>query len=776
MDKAGSDKSIPNATTPPAERLAQPQTDGGSTSRPSAARQSPSPEPTASGFTTERPKKTPLEQSLDAIVDGTHADPFSVLGPHTTVAGSLIVRVWLPQASSVELVSKGLVTPMKMVHTEGIFEAPSPSRDYRLRLTLYSGKVEEIDDPYRFPVLISPFDLHLHGEGTSQESYTMLGAHLTTCEKVAGVRFAVWAPNARVVSVVGDFNQWDTRRHPLRRRDGGIWEIFLPGLEKGVVYKYSILGQDGRIQDKCDPYAFYAEVPPKSASVIWPMYDYEWQDNDWMHARGSYEWHREPVSIYEVHLESWMRGNNGELLSYRDLAHRLVDYCKKLGYTHLELLPVAEYPYSGSWGYQVTGYYAPTSRFGNPDQFRYFVDHCHQNGIGVLLDWVPGHFPRDPHALGRFDGTALYEHEDPRQGEHKDWGTFVFNYGRNEVKTFLISNALFWLKEFHIDGLRVDAVASMLYLDYSRNEGEWIPNQYGGRENLEAIDFLKRFNELTHQVPGAITIAEESTAWPGVSRPVYTGGLGFTFKWNMGWMHDMLHYFSIDPVYRRFHQNEITFSMLYAFTENFMLPISHDEVVHGKRSLIRKMPGDEWQAFANARAFLGYMYTHPGKKLLFMGSEFGQTSEWNHTQPLDWWLLQYPVHKGLQTLVTELNHLYRREPALYEIDDSHEGFRWIDFHDADRSIIVFARYARNREDFLVIVCNFTPVLQTGYRIGLPELCGYREIFNTDAEFFGGTDQGNGGWVQAEHFEFMNQPASAEVTLPPLGMVVLKPQR
>jgi 1,4-alpha-glucan branching enzyme len=591
-----------------------------------------------------------------------------------------------------------------------------------------------------------------------------------------GVRFAVWAPNAQTVSVIGDFNGWDRTRHPMRLRDGGIWEFFMPGLGTGATYKYSVRSRDGSVQEKCDPYGFYAELPPKTASVVWPLQGHVWQDSDWMERRPKHNWLHEPVSIYEVHLASWLHGENGATLTYRDLADRLVAYCTRLNYTHIELMPIMEHPFNGSWGYQVSGYFAPTSRFGTPDDFRYFIDACHQAGLGVILDWVPGHFPRDVHALGRFDGTALYEHEDPRKGEHRDWGTLIFNYGRNEVRTFLLSNALYWLKEFHLDGLRVDAVASMLYLDYSREAGEWVPNQYGGRENIEAIDFLKRFNELAHQVPGAITIAEESTSWAGVSRPTYLDGLGFTMKWNMGWMHDMLDYFSTDPLYRKYHQNNITFSMLYAFTENFLLPISHDEVVHGKASLVSKMPGDEWRRFANVRTFLAYMFGHPGKKLLFMGCEFGQTSEWNHDRQLEWWLLQFPVHHKLQALVAELNALYRREPSLYEVDDEHRGFEWIDFRDVEQSVILFARYAKDREDFLVFCCNFTPQERVGYRVGLPRAGRYQEVLNTDAEIFGGSNQGNGGWVVAQPLQHHGRPASASITIPPLGVVVLKPER
>ena len=601
----------------------------------------------------------------------------------------------------------------------------------------------------------------------------MLGAHLVREGDGRGVRFALWAPNADEVSVIGDFNQWNRANHPMQRRDGGVWELFIPVLGAGTHYKYSVRALSGEVQEKSDPYAFFAEATPRTASIVWGLNNHTWADQAWMEERGSRNLQHEPVSIYEVHLESWMRKPSHESLSYRELAERLVTYVRDLGYTHLELMPVMEHPFSGSWGYQVTGYFAPTSRFGTPDDFRYFVDCCHQAGLGVILDWVPGHFPRDAHGLWRFDGTALYEHEDPRQGEHREWGTLIFNYGRNEVRNFLLSNALYWLREFHIDGLRVDAVASMLYLDYAREQGEWIPNRFGGRENLEAIDFLKRFNELVHQEPGAISIAEESTAWPGVSRPVYTGGLGFTMKWNMGWMHDMFQYFAKDSVFRKYHQQLITFSMLYAFTENFVLPVSHDEVVYGKRSLIYKMPGDEWQRFANTRAFLAYMFAHPGKKLLFMGTEFGQTAEWNHDTQLEWRLLQYPIHFKLQTMVKELNWLYRREPALFEVDDSYHGFEWIDLQDSESSIITFIRFARNREDFIVFACNFTPVPREGYRIGVPKSGLYRELLNTDSELFGGANVGNAGAVMAEEIPFHGRPASLNVTIPPLAVVAFK---
>ena len=621
---------------------------------------------------------------------------------------------------------------------------------------------------------LTSFELHLHGEGTHHESYRILGAHLVREGDVQGVRFAVWAPNAESITVIGDFNHWDRTTHPMQHRDSGVWELFIPALGPGTHYKYCVRSRDGDVQEKADPYAFFSEAPPRTASIVWGLNNYTWSDQAWMEARAQRNLLREPVSIYEVHLESWMRHPSHESLTYRELADRLVTYVRDLGYTHLELLPIMEHPFSGSWGYQVTGYYAPTSRFGTPDDFRYFIDCAHQAGLGVILDWVPAHFPRDAHALWRFDGTALYEHEDPRQGEQREWGTLIFNYGRNEVRNFLLSNALYWLREFHIDGLRVDAVASMLYLDYSREPGEWVPNIHGGRENLEAIDFIKRFNELAHTFPGAISIAEESTAWPGVSRPVYAGGLGFTMKWNMGWMHDMFQYFAKDSVFRKYHQQLITFSMLYAFTENFMLPVSHDEVVYLKRSLIYKMPGDEWQRFANTRAFLAYMFAHPGKKLLFMGTEFGQTSEWNHDAQLEWSLLQYPIHYKLQTMVKELNWLYRREPALFEVDDTYHGFEWIDLQDSESSIITFIRFARNREDFIVFACNFTPVPREGYRVGVPRGGLYRELFNTDSELFGGANLGNAGAVMAEDIPFHGRPASLNVTIPPLAVVAFKP--
>ncbi len=722
------------------------------------------------------------EQELEAIAGGYHGDAFAILGPHaagTDVKGPWEVRAFNPQASEAEVLLDGTTVAMQRVHANGVFVARVPSRpeSYRFRFTGYQGNTWESEDAYRFPPVISDFDLHLHSEGTNFEEYNMLGSHLATVEGFKGTRFAVWAPNAIVVSVIGEFNNWDTRQNPMRARTGGVWEIFLPGVQAGTPYKYAIQSRfRGYSQQKADPFGFAMELPPKSATVVADLSVHEWNDQEWMDRRAQTSLLDSPMSVYEVHLGSWMRDENNQPLSYRGLADKLVAYVKEMSYTHIELMPIAEHPYSPSWGYQVTGYFAPTSRFGPPEDFMYFVDRCHQAGIGVIMDWVPAHFPKDAHGLAFFDGTALYEHQDPRLGEHRDWGTLIFNFGRNEVRAFLISNAMFWLKKYHIDGLRVDAVASMLYLDYSRKAGEWIPNDYGGNENLEAISFLRKTNELVHQVPGAVTIAEESTAFTGVSRPVYLNGLGFTMKWNMGWMHDMLHYFEHDPIYRRYHQNEITFSMVYAFTENFVLPISHDEVVYGKRALLDKMPGDEWQRFANVRAFLSYMYGHPGKKLLFMGSEFGQTAEWNSESQLEWWLLQFPVHEKLRAFCSAINRLYRSEPALYQIDFQPKGFEWIDFHDADNSIVVFVRRAQRPEDHVVVACNFTPTPHPKYRIGFPEAGVYNEIFNSDSELFGGSNMGNGGAIYAEEKSSHGRAASCEIVLPPLGVVVFKPAR
>jgi 1,4-alpha-glucan branching enzyme len=719
-------------------------------------------------------------QEVEAIVGGYHGDPFRVLGPHAIRRRNKPlaweVRAFLPQAVSVEVVLDGAAVTMTKQHQEGFFVAAMDGERaaYRLRATLTGGKVIEFDDPYSFPPLLTGFELHLHGEGTHYQSYNTLGAHLVECKGVQGVRFAVWAPNAEVVTVTGEFNDWDVRRHPMRQRSGGVWELFVPGLGAGTEYKYFVRSRvAGYSQMKADPYAFYCEKPPKSASVVWDIDNYTWGDQSWMDARSRRNWLKEPVSIYELHLESWLRGPKNQALTYREMADALVEYITRMSYTHVELLPVMEHPFAGSWGYQVVGYYAPTSRFGTPQDFMYLVDRLHQAGIGVIVDWVPAHFPKDAHGLGFFDGTALYEHADPRKGEQHDWGTLVFNYGRNEVRAFLISNALFWLKKYHIDGLRVDAVASMLYLDYSRKPGEWVPNRYGGNENLEAISFIRRFNELAHEVPGAFTIAEESTAFAGVSKPVYLNGLGFTFKWNMGWMHDMLDYFSQDPIYRKYLHNHITFSLLYAFNENFVLPISHDEVVHGKRSLLSKMPGDEWQRFANARAFLAYMYAHPGKKLLFMGAEIGQYEEWNSDGGVHWDLLEFRYHRALQTLVRELNKLYRAEHALHQVDYHWSGFEWVDFHDAERSIISFVRRAEDPADALLFCCNFTPVPRLNYRVGVLSDGYYQEIFNTDAEMFGGSNMGNGGGVESTPIPCHGRQRSISITLPPLAVVVFR---
>lgn len=629
--------------------------------------------------------------------------------------------------------------------------------------------------------VLTDFDLHLIREGTHYKNYEKLGAHVLEIDGVKGVYFAVWAPNARRVSVIGEFNHWDGRRHPMKLLgDSGVWEIFIPGLDEGELYKFEVKSKyRGYKEQKIDPFAFFFEVRPKSAAIVYNIENkHQWQDAEWMESRRKKNWFESPVAIYEVHLGSWMRvpEEGNRFLTYRELADKLIPYVKELGFTHIELLPISEHPLDASWGYQTIGYFAPTSRFGRPEDFMHFVDKCHQNEIGVIMDWVPAHFPKDAHGLGYFDGTCLYEHEDPRKGEHRDWGTLIFNYGRNEVRNYLIANALFWLDKYHIDGLRVDAVASMLYLDYSREPGDWIPNIYGGNENLEAIDFLKRFNEVVHQYhPGVLTIAEESTAWTGVSRPTYLGGLGFSMKWNMGWMHDTLEYFSKDPIYRKYHANNLTFSMLYAFTENFILPFSHDEVVHGKRSMLDKMPGDMWQKFANLRALYGYMYGHPGKKLIFMGSEFGQWREWNFDESLDWHLLQYEPHKRLQRFVSDLNCLYKTEPAMYEVDFEWHGFEWIDFHDSDNSVISFVRRAKNPDDFLVFVFNLTPVPRFGYRIGVPMGGFYREVLNSDSEIYWGGNLGNAGGVYADSVPCHGRHYSLNLILPPLSVLILKPE-
>jgi 1,4-alpha-glucan branching enzyme len=625
---------------------------------------------------------------------------------------------------------------------------------------------------------LSNFDKYLISEGTHERSYEKLGAHLVSFDSQDGIVFAVWAPNARQVNIVGEFNGWDDQLHPMNSSDSGIWTLFIPGLKEYTVYKYLITGQNGEKFDKSDPYGFAMELRPNTASVTIDLDSYSWQDTEWMQERSRHQSLESPISIYEVHLASWRKLPDEEwgsrYLSYRELADTLIPYVLDMGYTHIELMPIAEYPFDGSWGYQVLGFFAPTSRFGTPHDFMYFIDQCHQQGIGVILDWVPAHFPKDGSGLNYFDGTHLYAHEDPRQGEHQDWGTMIFNYGRNEVRSFLISNALFWLDKYHIDGLRVDAVASMLYLDYSREKDQWMPNRFGGRENLDAISFLRKANEVVHGIfPGILTIAEESTSWPMVSRPTYLGGLGFSLKWNMGWMHDTLSYMTKDPVHRRFHHNEMTFGMLYAFHENFILPISHDEVVHGKGSLINKMAGDEWQKFANLRTYLGFMWSYSGKKLLFMGCDFGQWQEWNHDNDLEWEALGADNHKGLQRFVRDLNLVYRSEPALHENDFDWSGFSWINANDSDNSVLSFIRRAKNPDDFLVIICNFTPIIRENYRIGVPRNCCYQELINSDLEVYWGSNVGNGETKSIpEPTHGMDNTLS--LTLPPQSTLILKP--
>ena len=645
------------------------------------------------------------------------------------------------------------------------------------RVTEKTKLPKTMSAPQDIPSLMSDYDLHLLGEGCHWDVYNRFGAQLRTVEGVEGVNFTVWAPNAKSAQVIGNFNDWDGSRHEMCKLiPSGIWELFIPRITEGECYKFRLHTASG-VLEKSDPFGFSAELPPRTASVVSNLDSYLWEDNAWMENRGCKNSLDAPISIYEVHLGSWQKDESREngWLSYRELAHRLVAYCQQLGYTHLELLPVSEHPYSGSWGYQTVGYYAATSRHGTPQDFMYFVDYCHQHEIGVILDWVPAHFPRDGHGLWRFDGSALYEHADPRQGEHPDWGTMVFNYGRNEVRNFLLANALFWLDKYHIDGLRVDAVASMLYLDYSRKEGEWIPNEFGGRENLPAISLLKEFNEKIHlYFPGVLTIAEESTAWGGVSRPTYLGGLGFSLKWNMGWMNDTLRYMRHKPIHRKYHHDELTFSLIYAFTENFCLPLSHDEVVHGKGSLLDQMPGDLWQKFANMRLLYSYMWTHPGKNLLFMGSDFGQWTEWDSENNLQWDLLQWETHKGLQACVADLNRLCRENPALYEKDFKPEGFEWIDCNDYDSSTLTYLRRGKDPEDFLVICCNFTPIVRDGYRLGVPKTGWYKEIFNSDSTYYAGSNVGNGPGVKAQNALSHGRKYSIEVTLPPLAVTVFKP--
>lgn len=722
--------------------------------------------------------------AIHALLQASHGDPFAVLGMHT-VGDLLVVRILRPGVRSVAV--QRADDPEKVYHAiqvnDGFFEALIEDEqqrfDYLLRFTDHEGQEWTTRDPYSYGQLLGSVDIHLFSEGQHWRLYDKLGAHPINVDGVEGTTFTVWAPNAQRVSVVGDFNGWDGRIHVMRKLLGcGVWEIFIPGVGPGAHYKFELKNCWGDVVLKSDPFAFFSQHGRATASLVYDLSQYKWQDGEWMTQRPQREWHREPVSIYEVHLGSWRRkaDEGNRFLSYRELADELIDYVAYMGYTHIELMPVAEHPFEGSWGYQVTGYFAPTSRFGTPDEFRYFVDRAHQKGIGIILDWVPGHFPKDAHGLAEFDGTDLYEHADPRKGEHMDWGTLIFNYGRNEVRNFLIANALFWLEQYHIDGLRVDAVASMLYLDYSRKPGEWIPNAHGGRENLEAIYFLKRFNEVCYERhPGIMTIAEESTAWPGVSRPTYLGGLGFGLKWNMGWMHDFLVYMAKDPIHRKYHQGDITFSLIYAFHEHFVLVLSHDEVVHGKGAMLNKMPGDVWQKFANLRMFYAWMYAHPGKKLLFMGGEFGQWREWNHDVSLDWHLNDWPEHDGLKRLVQHLNHLYRAEPALFDRDDSYEGFEWIDFHDSDNSVVAFKRKSSSG-DILVFVINATPAVRHAYRIGVNGGGWYDEILNTDAQTYGGSNVGNYGGAEAVEVAWQGKSHSLTVSLPPLSVVGFKWRR
>ncbi len=721
---------------------------------------------------------------ITALERADHSDPFAVLGPHQYKKGKkegIVIRTLQPNAESVKIwLDNGTsYEEMSKISDGGVFERFFEGKEevpsYYYEIVLFDGNSFTTADPYSFGPTLSDYDMQLWGEGNHRRAYEWMGSHQMKIGEVIGTRFVVCAPGAKRVSVVGSFNEGDGRRHPMRKyHDQGLWEIFIPGIIEGDIYKYEIAveGQDLPLL-KADPYAVYSELRPRNASIVKDINSYEWKDEDWMtHRTKGFD---DPMSIYEVHLGSWKKKELDPtgFLSYRELADDLVPYVKEMGYTHIELLPIAEHPYDPSWGYQITGYFAPTSRFGPPEDLMYFVDRCHQSGIGVIVDWVPAHFAKDDHGLRLFDGSALYEHSDPRQGEHRDWGTLIFNFGRTEVQNFLISNAVYWCDKFHIDGLRVDAVASMLYLDYSREEGEWVPNRFGGRENIEAIDFLKRFNVvINEEFEGVVTMAEESTSWPMVSRPTYVGGLGFDYKWNMGWMNDTLKYMAIDPIFRKYHHNQLTFSMIYAFTENFLLPLSHDEVVHMKRSLISKMPGDDWQKFANLRLLYTYMFSHPGKKLLFMGAELAQWSEWDSEKPIDWGLLNYDQHKGIQTLVRDLNRIYREQKALHQIDFDWGGFQWVDFSDADNGILAFIRRSKKEYDAVVCIFNFTPQVHYDYAIGVPKAGSYKTVFNSDSEFYGGSNFGNLELV-AEEGEFHSQPAHVRINIPPLAGVIIK---
>jgi 1,4-alpha-glucan branching enzyme len=732
-----------------------------------------------------------LPTAWQQVIHGDHYDPFLVLGRHPIFESEenvrkVEVRCLVPDARavSVQMVNPEIWLPLQQVHPSGFFTGIFPESEIpfhpRFSASFISGSEFTWIDSYSFLPLLNDYDSYLFGEGRHHCIYEKLGAHFSVVDDIPGVVFRVWAPNAKRVSVVGDFNLWDGRRHVMRTLGAsGIWELFIPELKEGTIYKFELKTKSNHFILKADPYGFCAEMRPNTATIVYPLEGYEWHDATWMAQRGSRRPYEQPIAIYEVHLGSWRRPEDHphRYMSYRELADELIPYVKELGYTHIELLPVMAHPFDASWGYQVSGYFTPTGRFGEPKDFMAFVDACHHNGLGIVLDWVPSHFPRDEHSLARFDGTCLYEHEDPRKGEHQDWGTLVFNYGRHEVRNFLIANALFWLEKYHIDGLRVDAVASMLYLDYSRPNGSWIPNEYGGRENLEAISFLRELNETLYRYhPDCFTIAEESTAWPMVSRPTYLGGLGFGFKWNMGWMHDILSYMEKDPIHRPYHHSTLTFSLLYAFHENFILSLSHDEVVHGKRSLLSKMPGDRWQQFANLRALYAYQYAHPGKKLLFMGGEFAQDWEWDQEQGLRWHLLEYPQHRQMQLLIKDLNTLYRREPVLWQIDFDPSGFKWIDFHDHQHSVVTFIRKGFHPDDLIYCVFNFTPVPRFHYQLGAPVEGFYREVFNTDSSYYGGSNLGNYGGVETKPGRFKQWPCSLTLTLPPLAGVFLKPVR
>ena len=717
------------------------------------------------------------------IVNGEHSDPHTVLGMHEMEEDgrkAVVVRAFLPDAAGITVIdyaNKRKKYPMERLHADGFFEVTIADREewfrYQLEYTDADGNTWRSYDPYSFSPTLSEFDRHLFGAGTHYEIYEKMGGRLMTHEGARGAAFSVWAPNAKAVSVIGDFNNWDARRSPMRRLgESGIWELFLPAAAEGDKYKFHVTQCDGRVVDKTDPYGVYAEVRPNNASVLYPLKRYKWKDRRWMTARKKYNFKTAPMNIYEVHLGSWKRAEGDRFLTYTELAEQLIPYVKEMGYTHIEMLPVEEHPFDGSWGYQVTGYYAPTSRYGSPDEFKQFVDACHQNGISVILDWVPAHFPKDDFALARFDGTALYEHQDPRLGEHIQWGTYIFNYGRKEVANFLLANALYWMDIFHIDGLRVDAVASLLRLDFCKEEGQWLPNVYGGSENLEAIEFLKHMNSvIAEREPGALMIAEDSTAWPGVTKKVDEGGLGFSLKWNMGRMNDFLSYIKLDPIYRKYHQNKLTFGMAYHYAENFVLVLSHDEVVHTKSSMIGKMPGDVWQSFANLRLSYGFMMGHPGKKLLFMGGEFAQYSEWSEARSLDWHLLQYADHQEMQAYVKELNHLYTEEPAFWAEDFDPNGFQWIECDDAESSIVSFVR--RSREKELVFLCNFTPVVHRGFSLGVPQEGVYHERLNSDAARFGGSDVINAVPLQSKAEPAGRCPFRVELDVPPLGMVILE---